>query len=170
MSVENRTVERLYQRSWLKEWVQPSYIFSRSHDVLWPMTACLLLSRYNIHIFLWWSTNVWHFKSMMYCVGLNITSQTRNLTEFPHSIYKQCKYVWTTTESTHPIHSLSERHSRIYFLEVKKYLYGRRMKYTPFPKVTQNPKTLPSQGTQQHHVLLYVCNYRYRYRKLSYLG
>ena len=68
------------------------------------------------------------------------------------------------------MHSLSKRHSRIYFLEVKKYLYGRRMKYAPLPKVTQNPKTLPSQGTQQHHVLLYVHNHRYRYRKLSYLG
>ena len=36
MSAKIRTVERLCQRSWLKEWVQRSYIFSRSHDVLWP--------------------------------------------------------------------------------------------------------------------------------------
>ena len=35
------------------------------------------------------------------------------------------------------MHSLSKRHSRIYFLEVKKYLYGRRMKYTPFPRVSK---------------------------------
>ena len=36
MSAKIRTVERLRQRSWLKEWVQRSYIFSRPHDVLWP--------------------------------------------------------------------------------------------------------------------------------------
>ena len=59
--------------------------------------------------------------SKAWCIAwvwiLQVKQETEiNLTEFPHGIYKQCKYIWTTTKSTHPIHSLSERHSRIYFL------------------------------------------------------